>query len=139
MGVYLPYLMQRFAELGGKIVQREIHSMTDALREAPLAVNCAGLGTLGFLPDKELFPIRGQVIRAAKLSIDAACGRRGRRYGLPRLYRAPLERLASWAARRRWAIGRSSRTRLLRRGSWRDAPTWLLMCATRRYWSSWWG
>jgi D-amino-acid oxidase len=70
MGVYLPYLMRRFAELGGKIVQREIHDMIDALREAPLAVNCAGLGTLGFLPDKELFPIRGQVIRAAKLPIE---------------------------------------------------------------------
>jgi D-amino-acid oxidase len=71
-GIYLPYLIRRFEQLGGKIVQREIHSLADALREAPVAVNCAGLGTLAFLPDKELFPIRGQIIRAAKLPIQRA-------------------------------------------------------------------
>jgi D-amino-acid oxidase len=69
-GIYLPYLIRRFEGLGGKIVQREIHSLADVLSEAPVAVNCAGLGTLSFLPDKELFPIRGQIIRVAKFPIE---------------------------------------------------------------------
>ena len=71
-GNYLPYLMRRFEQLGGEIVQREIQSLADALREASAVVNCAGLGTLSFLPDKELFPIRGQIIRVAKLPLDCA-------------------------------------------------------------------
>ncbi len=70
MGIYLPYLMGRFETLGGRILQREVQSMLEVLREAPVAVNCAGLGTLGFLPDKELFPIRGQIVRVAKFPIE---------------------------------------------------------------------
>jgi D-amino-acid oxidase len=70
MGTYLPFLMRRFEHLGGKIVRCEINDISDALREAPIAVNCAGLGSLSFMADKELFPIRGQVIRVAKLPLQ---------------------------------------------------------------------
>jgi D-amino-acid oxidase len=68
--IYLPYLVRRFQALGGKIVRREIKNLSDALGESPNVVNCAGLGTLAFLPDKELVPIRGQIIRVEKLPIE---------------------------------------------------------------------
>jgi D-amino-acid oxidase len=68
--IYLPYLMRRFEGLGGKIVRREITNLADALSESLAVVNCAGLGTLAFLPDKELVPIRGQIIRVEKLPLE---------------------------------------------------------------------
>jgi D-amino-acid oxidase len=68
-GIYLPYLMRRFEGLGGRIVQREIHSLSEPLREAQVVANCAGLGTLTFLPDDELTPIRGQIIRISKIPV----------------------------------------------------------------------
>jgi D-amino-acid oxidase len=66
-GIYLPYLMRRFEGLGGRIVQREIHSLSEVLSEAQVVANCAGLGTLSFLHDEELAPIRGQIIRVSKI------------------------------------------------------------------------
>ena len=68
--IYMPYLVRRFEALGGKIVRRELKDLSDVLREASAVVNCAGLGSLAFLDDKELVPIRGQIIRVEKLPIE---------------------------------------------------------------------
>ena len=65
--IYLDYLMRRFQELGGSIVQREITSLTEVLAESSVVVNCTGLGSRTLLQDEELFPIRGQLVRTEPL------------------------------------------------------------------------
>jgi D-amino-acid oxidase len=62
---YLPFLMGRFQELGGRILQREVRSLDEAWREAPVVVNCTGLGARPLVGDDSLFPIRGEVLRVA--------------------------------------------------------------------------
>ncbi|MDY7228828.1 FAD-dependent oxidoreductase [Hyalangium rubrum] len=62
---YLPFLMGRFRELGGRILQREVHSLEEAWREAEVVVNCTGLGARSLVGDDSLYPIRGEVLRVA--------------------------------------------------------------------------
>jgi D-amino-acid oxidase len=63
MGPYLGYLLERFEGLGGRIVEREIGSLAEATAEAPVVFNCTGLGSYTLLNDREMFPIRGQIMR----------------------------------------------------------------------------
>ncbi|MEO5952429.1 MAG: FAD-dependent oxidoreductase [Chloroflexia bacterium] len=65
---YLPYLIKRFEALGGTIHRREIASIDEATAQAPIVFNCTGLGSRELLNDKEMFPVRGQVIRAGKIT-----------------------------------------------------------------------
>jgi D-amino-acid oxidase len=59
---YLDYLQRRFAEAGGTIQIRRILSLDEALRQATVVVNCAGMGARELVPDPELTPIRGQLV-----------------------------------------------------------------------------
>ncbi|MBL9101501.1 MAG: FAD-binding oxidoreductase [Myxococcales bacterium] len=61
-GVYLPWLQAQVQARGGRIVRRELRSL-DEVREAPIAVICAGLGARALVPDASVYPIRGQVVR----------------------------------------------------------------------------
>lgn len=63
---YLPYLQQRFTELGGSIITRRVQSLhgdaMDDLR-ADVVVNCGGLmGGVDLAHDPHCYPIRGQVV-----------------------------------------------------------------------------
>jgi D-amino-acid oxidase len=62
MDRYLPWLEQRLVDLGGRLSDRRVESIDDALRAAAVVVNCAGhaAGRLAF--DDTVFPIRGQVV-----------------------------------------------------------------------------
>ncbi|HYI02926.1 FAD-dependent oxidoreductase [Hyalangium sp.] len=62
---YLPFLQARFRERGGRILQREVRSLDEVWREAPVVVNCTGLGARSLVGDDSLFPIRGEVLRVA--------------------------------------------------------------------------
>jgi D-amino-acid oxidase len=62
---YLPFLLARFRELGGRILQREVRSLDEAWGEAGVVVNCTGLGARALVGDDSLFPIRGEVLRVA--------------------------------------------------------------------------
>jgi D-amino-acid oxidase len=62
---YLPFLLARLRELGGRILQREVRSLGEAWRESPVVVNCTGLGSRSLVGDDLLFPIRGEVLRVA--------------------------------------------------------------------------
>lgn len=90
MSIYLEYLMRRFRELGGKIIQQELHSLDEALAECPVVVNCSGLGARFLAGDAALFPIRGQIVRVAPPPIRSFMldednhGRRGVTYIVPR-------------------------------------------------------
>jgi D-amino-acid oxidase len=63
--VYLRYLQQRFADGGGSIehVPDGIDDLPALCADAPLIVNCTGLGARDLCGDDALFPIRGQVVR----------------------------------------------------------------------------
>ncbi|MCP3140871.1 FAD-dependent oxidoreductase [Pyxidicoccus xibeiensis] len=60
---YLRFLMDRFRALGGRIVQREVRSLEEAWVDAPLVINCTGLGARALVGDETLYPVRGEVLR----------------------------------------------------------------------------
>ncbi|ADO70684.1 FAD-dependent oxidoreductase [Stigmatella aurantiaca] len=85
---YLPFLLERFHELGGRLRQREVHSLEEAWSEAPTVVNCTGLGARTLVGDEALFPIRGEVLRVSpsptpRFLIDESEAR-GMTYLIPR-------------------------------------------------------
>lgn len=67
---YLPYLLARFRGLGGRVFQREVRSLDEAWAEAPLVINCTGLGSRSLMKDETLFPVRGEVLRVAPLPVE---------------------------------------------------------------------
>lgn len=69
MDMYLPYLMRRFEGLGGRIEQRALHSLAEALGSSDTVVNCAGLGSRELAEDHMMVPIRGQVVRVAQVGL----------------------------------------------------------------------
>jgi D-amino-acid oxidase len=70
MDVYLPFLQQRFAKLGGQCTVRAVHDLAEAFAEHDLVVNCTGLGARELVNDTSMFPIRGQVVRVAQPGIQ---------------------------------------------------------------------
>jgi D-amino-acid oxidase len=67
MPVYLPYLLSRFQALGGAIEQRAVSSLDEPARQAGVVVNCAGLGNVDLLGDREMYPVRGQLVRVERI------------------------------------------------------------------------
>jgi D-amino-acid oxidase len=60
MPVHLRWLRERFLEAGGVI---EIRTVTDLAEvEAPVVVNCTGLGAHSLVPDAAVRPVRGQLV-----------------------------------------------------------------------------
>jgi D-amino-acid oxidase len=60
MPVHLAYLRRRYLDLGATIVTRRITSLADV--DAPIVVNCTGIGARDVAGDATLTPIRGQVV-----------------------------------------------------------------------------
>lgn len=69
MGVYLDYLQARFARAGGGIEVAPVRSLRD-ITDAPLIVNCTGIGARDLVPDPEVVPYRGQVVIVTNPGID---------------------------------------------------------------------
>lgn len=67
---YLPYLMARVRRLGGTLVQREVRSLDEVLADAPVVVNCTGLGARTLVGDASMFPIRGEILRVAPPPVE---------------------------------------------------------------------
>ena len=70
MPVYLRYLWDRFAALGGTVERRVVAHVDELAGEAALVVNCAGLGARGLVGDCSMAPIRGQVLRVSNPGLD---------------------------------------------------------------------
>ncbi|WP_030600462.1 FAD-dependent oxidoreductase [Streptomyces fulvoviolaceus] len=60
MSTHLPWLRERFLEAGGSIEVRTVSDL--ALVEAPVVVNCTGLGARELVPDASVRPVRGQLV-----------------------------------------------------------------------------
>ncbi|KAL6421870.1 hypothetical protein ACFW04_010788 [Cataglyphis niger] len=64
----LPWLMERFIALGGKMEKRNIKTLHELAEEGyDLIINCSGLGARELVADKTVTSIRGQVYRACKI------------------------------------------------------------------------
>ena len=69
MPVYLEYLLRRYLDLGGRLTERTVTSLTDpgevtgpGQSAAPVLVNCTGIGARALVPDPGLVPVRGQLL-----------------------------------------------------------------------------
>ena len=60
MPVYLEYLLSRYARVGGSVEYGTVESLASV--DAPVVVNCTGIGARSLVPDESLFPVRGQVV-----------------------------------------------------------------------------
>lgn len=88
MTTYLRYLCERLESAGGHLEQRTCGSLREAAEEAPLVLNCTGLGARELVPDGTLEPVRGQLVIAENPGIEewyvsAASGSAESTYILP--------------------------------------------------------
>ncbi|WP_328875104.1 FAD-binding oxidoreductase [Streptomyces sp. NBC_00287] len=68
MSTHLPWLRERFLSAGGSIETREVSALAEA--EAPVVVNCTGLGARELVPDPSVRPVRGQLVVVENPGID---------------------------------------------------------------------
>jgi D-amino-acid oxidase len=69
MPLYLEYLRQRFEAAGGRIEIAPVASLA-GLPDAPVVVNCTGVGARDLVPDPAVVPVRGQVVVVKNPGID---------------------------------------------------------------------
>ncbi|MEV6842212.1 FAD-dependent oxidoreductase [Actinoplanes sp. NPDC051411] len=62
MPPYLDWLLRRFSRAGGDVVRGRLESLEEAFADAPVVVNCSGVGARELVPDIEVRPIRGQLV-----------------------------------------------------------------------------
>ncbi|MFI6934800.1 FAD-dependent oxidoreductase [Streptomyces sp. NPDC050287] len=60
MSTHLPWLRERFLAAGGVIETRAVSDLAEA--DAPVVVNCTGLGARELVPDPSVRPVRGQLV-----------------------------------------------------------------------------
>lgn len=61
--IYLPFLQNRFLENGGKLTVFEVINLAAVAAETDWLVNCTGLAAGKLTGDKDVFPIRGQILK----------------------------------------------------------------------------
>ncbi|MFL6140485.1 MAG: FAD-dependent oxidoreductase [Labedaea sp.] len=67
---YLEYLSHRLTEAGGSLEIRRLASLAEALTEAPVVVNCAGLGARELAGDPDVRPVFGQHVLLTNPGLD---------------------------------------------------------------------
>ncbi|MER5748241.1 FAD-dependent oxidoreductase [Streptomyces sp. NPDC002088] len=60
MAAHLPWLRKRLVKAGGSVEERTVSDLAEA--EAPVVVNCTGLGAHDLVPDPSVRPVRGQLV-----------------------------------------------------------------------------
>lgn len=60
---FLPWLMRRFKENGGQVERRTINSLEELVGQYDVVANCTGFGSRDLLGDKEVYPVKGHLIR----------------------------------------------------------------------------
>ncbi|MFF5897353.1 FAD-dependent oxidoreductase [Streptomyces argenteolus] len=71
MPVHLRRLEELLAEAGGTVERRTVRSFAEAAAEAPVVVNCTGLGSRELVPDPGVRPVRGQLVVVENPGVDA--------------------------------------------------------------------
>ncbi|MHB8586892.1 MAG: FAD-dependent oxidoreductase [Thermoplasmatota archaeon] len=89
MPVYLRFLEEQFAAMGGRFEAGYLDYLDAPRGRADVVINCTGLGARSLVPDPSMLPIRGQVARTANPGLDTAFlvegGPMGIAYVIPRL------------------------------------------------------
>lgn len=67
---YLAWLVERLADAGGRVRRRPVAGLAELADEADAVVDAAGLGAGALTGDRELAPVRGQVLRLADPGLD---------------------------------------------------------------------
>ncbi|MCY1141660.1 FAD-dependent oxidoreductase [Actinoplanes sp. Pm04-4] len=71
MPVYLRYLQKVLVEKhGGTVERRRVSTLDEVAAEAPVVVNCTGLGARELVPDPALRPIRGELVVVSNPGIN---------------------------------------------------------------------
>jgi len=70
MPLYLPFLEHRVTDAGGQLEVRCVESLEEPLAEAEVVVNCSGLASRALAHDESMYPIRGQVVRVERGSVE---------------------------------------------------------------------
>ncbi len=60
--IYLERLRDQFLGAGGKLEERTIETLDELVYEAPLLVNCSGVGARDLANDEAVYPLRGQTM-----------------------------------------------------------------------------
>ncbi len=70
--LYMKYLIERFSGLGGDIQKSEkrLSSITQLFGDHNIIVNSSGLGARELCDDREVYPIRGQIVRIVNPGIS---------------------------------------------------------------------
>ena len=63
--IFLSYLETELKKFQGEIILQKINTFNDLDSTIPI-VNCSGLGAIELCNDKELFPVKGQIVTVAK-------------------------------------------------------------------------
>ena len=69
--LYLPYLLEKFLAQGGTFEQKTISSLSELATLDEWVINCTGLGAKIICKDRDLHPMRGQILRAEKLDVPS--------------------------------------------------------------------
>ncbi|MCX5415463.1 FAD-dependent oxidoreductase [Streptomyces sp. NBC_00059] len=70
MPVHLRALEDRLTEAGGMVERRTVRDFAEAAAEAPVVVDCAGLGARELVPDPGVRPVRGQLVVVENPGVD---------------------------------------------------------------------
>ncbi|MFE9776066.1 FAD-dependent oxidoreductase [Streptomyces sp. NPDC005931] len=68
MPAHLPWLRKRLVAAGGVVETRTVSGLAEA--DAPVVVNCTGLGARELVPDASVRPVRGQLVVVENPGID---------------------------------------------------------------------
>ena len=60
MSTHLPWLRERLVKAGGVVEERTVGDFAEV--DAPVVVNCTGLGARSLVPDASVRPVRGQLV-----------------------------------------------------------------------------
>ncbi|MGW3118391.1 FAD-dependent oxidoreductase [Streptomyces sp. NPDC001107] len=60
MSAHLPWLRERLVKAGGVVEERTVAGFAEV--DAPVVVNCTGLGARSLVPDASVRPVRGQLV-----------------------------------------------------------------------------
>lgn len=60
MSTHLPWLRERLVKAGGVVEERTVADFAEV--DAPVVVNCTGLGARSLVPDASVRPVRGQLV-----------------------------------------------------------------------------
>ncbi|MBU2669358.1 FAD-binding oxidoreductase [Actinoplanes bogorensis] len=70
MPVYLQWLLKRYEATGGELIRGRLTRLEDGLADAPVVVNCTGLGARALTGDDTLAASRGQIVVVANPGVE---------------------------------------------------------------------